>query len=121
MDLSKRTALLGANEYLGWASKLFNTGYWKSTYTDGVSFGISDYAFAALIANVEGKTTMTYSDNQGGERGAVYGMKSDGTITFLGPTRSYNANQQYTFNISQYDYILAGCGYGYAGITVSFS
>ena len=73
------------------------------------------------MANVENKATMTYSDNQGGDKGAVFGMKSDGTITFLGPARSYSANQQYTFNISQYDYVLAGVGYGYAGITVSFS
>ena len=64
---------------------------------------------------------MTYSDNQGDGRGAVYGMKSDGSITYLGPGGSYSANQQFTFNISQYDYVLAGCGYGYAGITVSFS
>ena len=106
---------------MAWTSPFRTAGYLKGTYTDGTAFGVGEYSFAALIANVEGKTTMSYSDNQGYDRGAVLGMKSDGTITFIGPARPYNADQQYTLDISQYDYILAGCGYGYAGITVSFS
>ena len=123
--VSNGGTFLGTNEYLGWSVPFQASGYWKSSYTDGVEFAVGRFAFAAVIANVEGKTTLVYSDNQGDQgstpRGAVFGMKSDGTITHLGPTGSYSANTKFIFSISPYDYILVGAGYGYAQVTLKIS